>query len=404
MRTVFALALATGSSLALAANPWTGVWRGTIGDQRITVCFNHAEYDIQDSFYGNYYYDRYRKPITLRREPPERRWKEIAVGPASGLWDLDRPAGDSLVGRWSKPGQKENLPIRLVRVPSPTLESLSKAEKEFRRECGSDAYNLALEVPPRVVTGEVQQFEGRRYRLLSVSVAGAEGESLGVSVIELLEPGPHIEAINRQLMKSLPRTLAQMKETLYWCRRNRLDSDGEDGDQADWTELKFWTERWLSVDDRDSSNCGGAHPSAGGSYRTWDLATGKQVNLWTWFRNSRKPDSDPQYAGYYFSYAAPEKLNDIIVKAAVRQSKDERSKDPESCVDSLEANTEYRLRLSKQGIVFSTVFPHVNQACDEDVEIPYRRLLPFLTKSGMEAAKTIAETSRGAAADPGVGR
>lgn len=404
MRTILLAALLAQGSLALAANPWAGVWRGTLGEQRITVCFNHERYDNQDSFYGNYYYDRYRKPITLRREPPEQKWKELAVSPVSGLWDLDRPAGDTVTGRWSKPGQKESLPVRLVRVPLPTPEKQTTTEKEFARECASDAYNLALEVPPQVVAGEVTQFEGRRYRVHSVSAATAGGDSLRVSVIELLEPGPQVEAINRRLMKSLPRTLEQMKKSLYWCRRNNLDSGGEDGEEMEWTEPKFWTDRWLSVEDRHSSNCGGAHPSAGGSYSTWDLATGKQVNLWTWFRNSRKPDSNPRYAGYYFSYAAPEKLNDIIVKAAVRQSKAGRPKEPDSCVDALEANAEYRLRLGKEGIVFSTVFPHVNQACDEDVEIPYRKLLPFLTKAGAEAVKTITETSPAAAADLGVGR
>jgi hypothetical protein len=403
-RTFLALALSGSASLAAAANPWTGVWHGTIGDQRITACFNHAEYDTQTSFYGNYYYDRYRKPITLRREPPERRWKEIMLDPGRGLWDLDPPAGDKLSGRWSRPGQKESFPIRLVRVPLPNSASQSKTDKEFARECAWDAYNLPLEVPPKVVIGEVQSFEDRRYRLQNVSVDGADGVTLSASVVELLEPGSHIDAINRQLTKRLPRTLAEMKQTLYWCRRNQLDSSGEDGDSANWTDIRFWTDRWLSVEDRDTSNCGGAHPSAGGSYRTWDLASGKELNLWTWFRNSRKPDSDPRYAGYYFSYAAPEKMNNIIVNTAVRQAKAAGHRnDPGGCIDVLKGNTQYRLRLGKEGMVFSTVFPHASQACDENVEIPYAKLLPFLTKAGREAVMTItgASGSAGSATEPG---
>lgn len=56
-----------------------------------------------------------------------------------------------------------------------------------------------------------------------------------------------------------------------------------------------------------------------------------------------------------------------------------------------ESNNEYKLRLTKTGIVFSTSFPHVIQACDEDVEITYRQLQPFLTQTGEAQVKYLIE-------------
>jgi hypothetical protein len=78
---------------------------------------------------------------------------------------------------------------------------------------------------------------------------------------------------------------------------------------------------------------------------------------------------------------APEPLNKLILSHLASP----RSRDDE-CWQVLEENREYQLSLGQTGIVFSTAFPHVVQACNESVQIPYPELLPFMNDKGREGA------------------
>ena len=60
-RIVTIVSLLLFAPLVSAGNPWAGVWRGTLGELKITVCINSADSD-SSSYYGSYYYDRYQKP------------------------------------------------------------------------------------------------------------------------------------------------------------------------------------------------------------------------------------------------------------------------------------------------------------------------------------------------------
>ncbi|MES2263090.1 MAG: hypothetical protein V4724_31580 [Pseudomonadota bacterium] len=357
------------------ANPWTDVWRGTLGDQKITACFNGSEYG---AYYGSYYYERHRKPIQLSKEKQDAAWKESQPSAPTGIWTLSRPAGATLSGQWNKPGQANTLPLRLSRVPV--------ADKDVAA-CASDAYNDALEAMPHIAVGAPQSFDGKRYRIQGVAVPGADGDALTLLRMELLESGPGIAAVNRELLQALPRTRAQMQESLFSCRRQALGAFGEDGDFLGRLELKFWSARWLSVAEYSNANCGGAHPSASVAYLNWDLASGKRVNLWNWIRNSKKTGGDG--GEHWFDHAAPDNLNAIIAGIARRQSAKGRPKDSDSCADLYADNHEYQLSLRKAGLVFSTEFPHASQACDEDVTLSLPQLKPFLSKEGAAAMQSM---------------
>ncbi|MES2298595.1 MAG: hypothetical protein V4582_16240 [Pseudomonadota bacterium] len=363
----------------MASNPWAGVWRGNLGEHKITVCFNQNEYGDYD---GNYYYEGQGKPIALKREARQTNWRELAARLGdTGVWSLDKPSGASVAGVWSKPGQKEGLPLRLTRVP---IEAKAVGGKG-PRECASDAYNNALETAPQLVLGKTRTLDAKRYRTQSVTVPGANGDALRIEGVELQEAGPHIAAINRELLRPLPRSKADLQRSLYLCRRTTLGRSAEDGSEFLGVELVYWSRRYLSVNTVNNEGCG-ARPVSYSYYRNWDLATGKEVNLWTWFRDSRKPTAQTKNDDYHFNYAASDKLNALILANPARNL---RKTDDANCVAPIAANRDYKLRLGKKGMVFSTALTEGRRVCEATFVVPYGALAPWLTKPGDAAVKAI---------------
>jgi len=131
-----------------------------------------------------------------------------------------------------------------------------------------------------------------------------------------------------------------------------------------------------------------SYPYSGYSYSTWSLTTGKELNLWTWIKSDKKADSSPENDRNYFNYEAPERLNSIITKKAIKQRlvfNPKEAKEENNCLDVIKNNREYDIRLSKNGFIFTQQFPHVVQACTDDVELSYGELEPFLNKTGKAA-------------------
>lgn len=320
----------------------SGVWNGTIGEHKVTVCFN-KEYS------GSYYYERHLQPIRLEQSDKENPWKESDGKSITGLWTLDDSADKMLTGQWTKPDGTNPLPIRLKWVSD--------------ENCGGDGYNKAIEIPLKTVVGKTEHFNGRPYRRLTVRIAFKSDdpdEKLMAETIELLEGGPQIEQINRQLREALPKAVEEM----YECRRIFLEHGGRCLHiQED--KPVFRNKRWLNLSSSEfDQDCGHGRYYPGLKYRIWDLETGKEADLRTWFKGNK---SD-------YDYKAPKKLNDIIIERTTGNGND--------CADIAEKNNRYRLHLGKKGMIFSTTYLNINKYCNEDIEVPYRRLLPFLTEQG----------------------
>jgi hypothetical protein len=90
---LLALALAAGHAGA-APGELAGVWRGSLGQSAITVCFNSSNET------GSYYYQRYLTPIRLAPAQPGAPWAEEGN---TGLWQLDAVQADRLTGTWRCP-------------------------------------------------------------------------------------------------------------------------------------------------------------------------------------------------------------------------------------------------------------------------------------------------------------
>jgi len=357
---------------AAPSPPWRGVWQGAIGTYSIHMCLQASDYGAL----GAYYYDRQLKIITLK--PAD----EKAAAAAVDSWiessrdnkesqqktlKLLAPNGDTLAGTWQS-GAK-TLPITLTRLPfTPTDDN--------PEPCGSDAFNR-----PREAGGNVSitnaTFNGIPYRLISVEAG--KHFNYTVSGFELVGDDPATHRVNQALTDGLPHSKAEMS-IVYECSRSTLAQFGYDGEYRDLRRPILLSKRWLVTEEIFSADCGGAYPSAGVNYHTWDLRTGNRVDILSWLTHARAKQADPQ--GNAADVDPYSKLRRVLASHWKR--------DDEDCKDIPDSpSTEWMIHPTAKGLMFTPSLPHVIAACAEDVLIPYAKILPLLNPTGRDAVASI---------------
>jgi hypothetical protein len=362
------------AEVAAPRPPEDGVWMGTLGAQAVVACFKHERQGGSGKAYASYFYERYGKLIKLEPQPQSRsRWVEVGEKTSTGTWEFRVTAGDLLEGQWSGSTGASTERIRLKRFKR--LGSSSSLS------CEDLTPGSRFGAQKRQVSTKQTLPSGKQYRVLSV-LDGA------ISTLELVGEGDGLAFLNERLANEL-----RVGVTSYFgCPvSGELPAPAsvttKKPDYSSSISLLFWNERWVSLAQNSNGDCGGAYPFADINRSTWALRTGTPVNLWTWIAESRKPDAlpDDDDYDYDFNYAAPEKLNRLIVAKAVKARlafNPKEAQDVPNCLDALTTNTEYDITLGTKGLVFSHHFPHVVQACGDDIEIAYSRLLPFLNAEG----------------------
>jgi hypothetical protein len=383
------LAVLTANLMAAEAAaprpPEDGVWVGTLGAQAVMACFDHhqgaAEVNVPPD--ASYFYERHGKLIKLVPQPQSPgRWLEVGEKTSTGTWEFRVTAGDLLQGQWSGPEGASTARIRLKRFK--TLASHSYLS------CEDLAPGSRFGAQKRQVSTTQTLPDGRQYRVLSV-LDGA------ISTLELVGEGNGLASLNEHLANELRVGVAGY----FRCPGpNELPTPAsiktKKPDYSSSIALLFWNERWVSLAQNSRGDCG-THLFSDTSRSTWALSTGAPVNLWRWIAASRKPDALPDYDDYNLNYAAPEKLNRLIVAKAVKARPPFNSRDAQAesgCLDALTTNTEYEITLGAKGLVFSHHFPHVAQACNDDIEIAYSQLLPFLSAEGKKQAAFLMASAR----------
>jgi hypothetical protein len=371
---VLVSSLTASAMVSDKAYPENGVWTGTIGDRKVMACFMR-DYNPAHTNQSAYFYLRYSKLISLVPDPDSNAlWLEGDSKSPSGIWKIN-VQHDRITGNWSNFAKTKTLPILLNRFKSISSDHSSSCSPESS-VFGPDAYS------EKIAFGEGKTLNGRSYRVL-VALRGA------VKTVELIGENETITVLNTLLANELRVGV----RAYYECPTNGESYSGTSAKQ-EWPdyyssiEPLFWNKQWISFVARTSGDCGGAHPFSDYSYSTWNLSTGKELNLWEWIRNSKKASSSPEYDHYYFNYSAPEKLNRIITRKAIKQRlafNPKEAREENNCLDVIQSNSEYQIRLGKFGFIFTQAFPHVVQACTDDIEITYGELVPFLAKKGKEA-------------------
>ena len=356
----FALAMTPPMMMAAPVDPAAlpGIWKGSIGQQSVVACFNRSNNRTD----GSYYYLKHLVPIEVGFDASNKTLEE-----ADGIWDVDLAAGSGrLTGIWKKKKDETSAaPITLTRVgaAAPTA-------------CGSDAFVAPLEASsaPRVVTGPRSDFEGHGYRMLS---------GLNQATIQILAAGAAANAINRDLRAFIDDSSAAVAE-YNLRRRNDLASRGFVMDDENTASPAYWSNRYLSINFY-SWAAGMGKSGISSRNLTWDLVTGKRVDLWGWFGVTRDGAADD-------SATMPARLLAKFVKP------DDASQAEDNCAANYTGEVPFRISLTATGMEFTQWAK--GDGCDIGFADDFKSLLPYMTPNGRAAAKAIMDAAKKPAANP----
>ncbi len=352
---------------AEGAKELIGVWRGTIGKAQVVACW--------DKYGGNYY--RLHKPLRISLSAPELEngpWIENMGIETTSAWQLENPLGNQLKGIWRKSDAGPKLPIRLSRVMRLAKHQQDESDCFYSGPL-YDAFNAPRVATQKILVGEPVEFMERSYRVI-------QAMSGNVASVELLGDEESISRANRLLRKSLIDDIGSY-----------LGCDLHEPPLQGWFEtkikLRFWNEDWLSWSRHVGYECGGAHPSFGTDTTTLDLRTGKEVNLWRWFKLVNKQQDNPeQVCEFVKDRCLPKKL-----AKRIRQTKPGLD-DPEcksyDFLDTVDGG--YSLGLNGKGLAFIPELAEparIMRTCYANYTIPFADLLPYLNQSGQEAVNRI---------------
>lgn len=325
----------------VALNP-IGIWAGTLGELPVKACFNKRGAG------ADYYYMKYLQPIELTQQGA--RWRE-----PDGSWSLEVVDDDHLRGTWTSHDGAKTLPIALTLVDG----------RDDPAACARESFMLPLEQAPRVTPGKRQKFNQHVYRTLT---------GVGQQTLELLDAGHGIASINQQLRALVDESPATV--AAYRAADRRVFGGNPMGgpDELNATPA-YWSSNWITVNFyRWAAGMGKSGISYG--QLTWNLATGKRVDLWRWFGGADAYADDPFHAGHA---PMPAALRELVFKDAGMDAADADTE----CSTNRAPTAEYLISLRDDGMDF--VQDARGDGCDLSFSLSFDQLRPVMTPEGRAA-------------------
>lgn len=361
-------------SLVNAANTspeLIGVWRGTLGKHQVVACW--------DEYGGNYY--KLQKPLRIALNAQDQNngvWleNEYERSETTISWQLREPRGSHLVGTQIMSPKDLKLPIRLTRV------QVAKKDKKDQQDCNfsgalHDTFNAPRVAAEQIHAGEPISFMDKPYRVIT-ALGG------NVASVELIGEEESVTKANKVLRKELMNDIGGYLSCEVFDPPQR-------GDFRTKVRLRFRNDEWLSWSGHLEGYCGGAHPFFGNSTNTIDLHSGKEVNLWDWFKLKlvkERDDKSGQICEFLKNRCLPAGLaKRVRMTRPAYEDKMCKGMDFHEMVDG-----GYSIGLNEKGITF---IPEIAEpartvrTCYANYTIPFSELAPYLNKSGLAAVNRI---------------
>ncbi len=349
LRLAVAVVLALPATAARAEDDecLNGSWEGKLGATTVSLEFrpNHGS----DGTVGRYYYDRTLADLLLVADDddPEQWQERDAVGRITGRWQFDC-AGDRLGGRWQAPDGRRTLKLSAARTPS------------------FDQRRLAALVPTAS-----PQHDGQGHTYEALTVPGVPD----VAALRLPGTAPGVTRINAQLLANLREDVGRALECSTFGRLW--------GPDAGWshhagTTVAAWFDDVVTLRTSSEGYCGGAHPYGDNGHRTFRLSDGETLRLSAWLADDYRTSIDRE---------SP------LGEALKRRYLERRADDDATCWDTLDFFPDF-VALDPGGLVFPATAPYVSRPCEDDVQVDFDDVQPFLSEAGRQAVARL----RGAAA------
>jgi hypothetical protein len=346
-----------------AAPPaWEGSWKGTVGSLPVHVCLNSTPYEKR----GAYYYDRHKVLISLELDQQRQEWVEGHGRTNKGpRWKLAPNAGQ-LTGTWTS-GTKI-LPVRLTRMGGPS--------QGYEGPCAKIEFQRARLSTVRVTRRKGAK-DGATFTTWSFK-PGSPYEDGSISTFTLDRGDGGVPRVNALLRDILPKP----DGSGMWleCMAGNANAHGTDGEYLESIEPVLISRRWLSARHHNDNYCGGNHPNTSNRWRTFDLATGVEVNAHEWFKPSAVKVT--RYAGD----DEPVRTLTGDFRAAILAGWKPADRD---CQDAIAGQEFWNVGIVRGSMVFSPDLPRVMMACGEEFRVPFAKLQPWLNEAGQAAVATL---------------
>jgi hypothetical protein len=353
---ISALAIGLGvnsAAFATADQPsLAGVWDGTIGDLPVRVCFDRPE---SGDPYGVYFYRSKLMSIPLiKDDKAPSLFSEGSPSEAKApRWALTQSDPNVLRGTWKK--EARTLPLRLIRVPV--------AGK------GGPCSSMEFEQPRlqglRLIQARAIK-DGVAYTKLTLDHRGHFGDNVDVESFVLAGDTAPVRTINAFLKKPFDE---KSEDSWLSCVRGAFPWGGEHHEMI---EPRMIARRWVVVNHHWDGFCGGAHPDSSNVAETFDLTTGREIDVRDWF--NPKAIKRTRYG------ADPEVFKTI--QPDFRKLVIGRWKGDGDCADTIDTEEWWNIELNRTGFVFTPSLAHVVQACEEDFKVSFAKVAPYLTPEG----------------------
>lgn len=340
-----------------------GVWKGTIGTYPVMACVDQDGYGKAR---GAYYYMSRLTPIGLAGSDAGADWNEqVDYDETGARWRSIAVKGAKLSGSWTD--GKKSLPISLER-------QVYQTKDEYDGPCMGDAFLTPRLAGGKVIAAEVPEAKGA-WRKLTYVPGKQFGDNVSMESFSLTSEAPGDKAINAALAQDIDDHT--FRAEFLQCLGFEVANSGTDGYYGLTSEPDLITRRWVNVSDSYENSCGGAHPNAWYSFRTFDRQSGAQVNLFRWFNDKAVEHVAGDQPQYDSDQVLPP-LRDL----ALRHTPDDAEGADEECPDATRDTEFWFIGLAKEGLQMTPSLPHVIQACAATYVVPWGELDPYLSKEG----------------------
>jgi hypothetical protein len=318
-----ALASVSGASAATAATPATPADAPSIQGAWTGRIGNGV---VNACFMGNdgqYFYQRDLKGIAL--SSADGSWQE-----PDGAWKIERVSDTELEGVWLGSGKRLTI----------HLERLGPLQQDG--DCGPAYY-------APVVNAVKYDYDEAKIGTLPVRIVKSP---LG-QAFELMANSEAARQIN--------------DFSLLWLQNQainafRCKANGGEEWQSELTASKMVGNYLLVAENEPDNYCGGPHGNPYHANRLFDLRTGQAIDTYGWL-NGGKASVDTGA------------LRKLIEKLNTRGDCGDVGFDISAPIPS------------PAGLLFSTFYPHASRACNEDIEVGFAKLAPYLSPEGKAFVK-----------------
>lgn len=348
-----------GAAPAAAPAETSGIWQGTVGNLPVRACFAHRE---SGSFGAYFYLSRLRLIPLERAEDASGTFRE-GGGPERSRprWRIERADAARLTGQWTGGGR--TLPVRLSRV----------ADADGESPCHSLAFHQPRLAGVRTVTARASR-DGVAYTRITLDHGGRFDASVATFALD------GAGAAVRQINATLAQALAGDPPEWFDCLRTPLEQSPYEGSFNASLAPAMISRRWMSVIHQYDDFCGGAYPNAGRTYRTFDLARGREIDLHDWLNGTAVQREGPAGSDEEIKTLRPA-LRALILTGWNAEDAD--------CAEAVRSHEFWNIGLTRDALIFSPDLPHVAQACGAAFTIAFARLRPFLTDEGAENLRAL---------------